>query len=79
MTMSNLLYLITSWTNTVFIDSSYDVGYYLNTSSNGIASGVLLYTNVAISSMVSSLDLPTPAADLGCTDRIVSNITLVPF
>jgi hypothetical protein len=32
----------------------------LKISSNGSTSGVLLYTNVAISSIVSSLDLPVP-------------------
>lgn len=63
----------------MFIDSSYEVGYYLPTCSKSNTGGVLVYKYAAISPMISSLVLPVPDFPLGYICNTVSNKILVLF
>ena len=52
MAVSSLLYRITSWVKTVFIDSSYFTGYFSMTGRIGIGSGTLSKIERPISSTI---------------------------
>ena len=64
-TLRSLLYLITSYVNTVFMDSVYSVGYFSITISRSKTGGVLDSSSMAISIITCSLVFPPPAEDLG--------------
>lgn len=65
MILSNLLYLITSYVKTVFIDSVYSVGYLSITISKSKAGGVLPAMSAEISIITCSLVFPLDDEVLG--------------
>jgi hypothetical protein len=76
-TINSLLYLITSYVNTVFIDSVYSVGYFSITISKSNAGGVFVSKSIDISIIIYSLVLPPEAEVLGWMERMFSSIILV--
>jgi len=70
----NLLYLVHSCNNTVFIDSSYDVLYFNDNNSKSKSLGILCWIENAFSSYISSWDFPDLLEPvLGCISNIFCN------
>lgn len=76
-TDSNLLNLINSYNNTVFIDSLYEMGCNLWASLLSKLGGNFFKISSILDLITSSGDYPPPPAVLGNKDRIVPVIKLV--
>jgi hypothetical protein len=70
---NNLLNLSNSYYKTVFIDSSYLIGCFLEASSKSKFGGNLSNILLQISYNISSGPLPLPAVFLGISDKAVVN------
>jgi hypothetical protein len=73
-----LLYLISSYYKTVFIDYSYLTGCVFDTNSVSNALGILLNNSAHFSLIISSADFPPPIIYLGNNPKMVS-VNLMAF